>query len=238
MNRAVVDEQAARIVSQTIAVSILRAVGEQRPVEQPNDIRRLQGAVVLAAAQLLAVEVCRGIEDARGEIGHHQKLDLDLKEPAGGITGLHVDHGELVVKGLALVVGIEDLDVRNREAQIRGEHRIEEMDKQVAMVVGPEEGLEDTVNLGIDGAVHAESVEYPGRVDKTCRSPQQQTKRPAQDPLARDRCADRAFAVPSGSHRAGEADLRGRCRRHRLHPRSGKRKRSLPCRCAGTFGAF
>jgi hypothetical protein len=32
------------------------------------------------------------------------------------------------------------------------------VDQQVAMVVGPEQGLEDTVDLGIDGAVHTRSV--------------------------------------------------------------------------------
>jgi hypothetical protein len=180
MNRAVVDQQTSRVVAQAITVSILRAAGKQRPFEEPNDIGRLQGAIALAALQLLAVEVRPGIDDAPVEIGHDQELDLDLKEPAGRIASLHVDDGELVVERLALVVGIEDLDVRDRRAQIRGEHRVEEMDEQVALVVGPEEGLEDAVNLGIDGTVHARSLKQPGDVDKACLWPAQYTKRPAQ----------------------------------------------------------
>jgi hypothetical protein len=41
-------------------------------------------------------------------------LDLHLKDPEGRVAGLDVDDGELVVEGLALVVGVEKIDLGNR----------------------------------------------------------------------------------------------------------------------------
>jgi hypothetical protein len=87
------------------------------------------------------------------------------------VAGLHVDDGQLVVEGLALVVGVEDVDRGDRSGEILPEEGIENVDQQVAMVVGPEQGLEDAVDLGIDGAVHTKSV-FPGRgVDKELAEP-------------------------------------------------------------------
>ncbi len=64
------------------------------------------------------------------------------------VVRLRLDDGRLVVEGLALVVGFEDVDRGDRS----GEQCIENVDQQVAMVVGPEQGLEDAVDLRVDGA--------------------------------------------------------------------------------------
>jgi hypothetical protein len=50
------------------------------------------------------------------------------------------------------------------------------VDQQVAMVVGPEQGLEDAIDLGIDGAVHAGSVLARRRRDKTAAGARERTR--------------------------------------------------------------
>jgi hypothetical protein len=45
------------------------------------------------------------------------------------------------------------------------------VDQQVAMVVGPEQGLEDAVDLGIDGTVHTRSVWLGWGVGKVLAEP-------------------------------------------------------------------
>jgi hypothetical protein len=116
--------------------------------------------------QLLAEQVRPSIEDARGEVGEDDELDLDLKDPPRRVARLHVHDGQLVVEGLALAVGVEDIDVRDRGGEILHEQRIEKVDQQVAMVVGPEQGLEDAVDLRIDGAVHTGSLLIGRGIDK------------------------------------------------------------------------
>ena len=154
----VIHERPASIVAQPIAMGVLGTIPEQGRVEDPDRVHRPQRTVVSAALQLLAEQVRPSIEDARGEVGEDDELDLDLKDPPRRVARLHVHHGQLVLEGLALVVGVEDVDVRDRRGEILPEQRIEKVDQQVAMVVGPEQGLEDAVDLRIDRAVHTGSV--------------------------------------------------------------------------------
>jgi hypothetical protein len=162
----VIDERRPRSSRRPVAMGVLGPIPKQRPVEDPDGIDRLQRTIVAAALQLLAEQVRPGVEDARGEVGEDQQLDLDLKDPPRRVARLHVHDGQLVVEGLALVVGVEDVDVGDRGGEILHEQRIEKVDQQVAMVVGPEQGLEDAVDLGIDGAVHTKSVLAARGVDK------------------------------------------------------------------------
>ncbi len=154
-----VDEPAPLVVAQRITMSILRSLDKEGLIEDPDRIGRTERVVILAAVQLLAVEIGPGIEDARGQIlREDQELDLHLKHPAGRVAGFDVDDGELVVEGLALVVGVEDIDLGDGCFEILREQGVEEVDEQIAPVVGPEQGFEDAVDLGVDGAVHAKSV--------------------------------------------------------------------------------
>jgi hypothetical protein len=77
---AVIEKQSAAVVTPPVAMGVLGALPEQGPVEDPDGIDRLQRTIVAAALQLLAEQVRPGVEDARGEVGEDEELDLDLKE--------------------------------------------------------------------------------------------------------------------------------------------------------------
>lgn len=62
----------------------------------------------------LGLQIGPAVEKARGEIGEDQQLNLDLEESPRRVAGLDVDNGQLVGKGLALVVGIDNLDLGDR----------------------------------------------------------------------------------------------------------------------------
>ncbi len=62
-----------------------------------------------------------------------EQLNLDLIHLPGRVAGLDVDHGELVVEALLLVIGILDLHRGNRPGQVRAEDGVEEMDQQVTI---------------------------------------------------------------------------------------------------------
>jgi hypothetical protein len=76
----VIDERATAVVTPPVAMGILGPLPKQGPVEDPDGIDRLQRTIVAAALQLLAEQVRPGVEDARGEVGEDEELDLDLKE--------------------------------------------------------------------------------------------------------------------------------------------------------------
>ena len=83
-----------------------------------------------------------------------EDLDLDLIQPPPLIAGLDVDDAELVVEELALVVGVEDLHRADRCREFGAEQGVEEVDQEGAVVLRPEQGLEETVDLGVNGVVH------------------------------------------------------------------------------------
>jgi hypothetical protein len=87
-----------------------------------------------------------------------EQLQLDLIQTAEGIAGLDVDDAELVADEFLVVVRVLDLDRRDRPGQVRAKHRVQKMDQQAAVALGPEQGLEDTVDLGIDSMAHAMSL--------------------------------------------------------------------------------
>jgi hypothetical protein len=219
----VTDERATADVATPVAVGVLGAIPKQRPVEDPDGIDRLQHTMVVAALQLLAEQVRPGVEDARGELAEDEQLDLDLKEPLGRVARLHVDDGQFVVEGLALVVGVEDVDVRNRRGEIIGEQRVENVDQQVGMVVGPEQDLEDAVDLGIDGAVHTRSVLLGRGVDKVVTAAARAAPSPDQTPVV-------AFGRPAlpAPVSTWNADRRVAGRRFRTDRRTMARRRVSP----------
>ena len=85
---------------------------------------------------------------------------------AFGIAGLDVDDAELVVEELLVVVGVQDLDRYDGPGQVGAEDSVEKMDQQVAVGLGPEQGLEDAVDLGIDTVAHAVSLVAARGTDK------------------------------------------------------------------------
>jgi len=87
-----------------------------------------------------------------------EQLDLDLEHLAGRVAGLDIDDGQLVIEEFLLVVRVLDLYGDDRPGQVRAQDGVEEMDQQVAIGLGPQQGLEDAVNLGIDGMTHVGSV--------------------------------------------------------------------------------
>jgi hypothetical protein len=62
--------------------------------------------------------------------------------------------------------GLQDLHRGNRPRQVRTEDSVEEIDQQVTIGLGPQQGLEDAVDLGIDGMAHVGSVGRRRRCDK------------------------------------------------------------------------
>ena len=113
----------------------------------------------------MVVEVVPSVQDApeQGRVG--QQLDLDLKAPGAVVMGLDVDDAELVGQKLAFVVGVEDLHLGHRVLQIGTQDSVEEMDQQVTVLLRPQEGLEDTVDLGVDGVAHGGSLGRIGDAD-------------------------------------------------------------------------
>ena len=77
---AVVEQAATLGVAQAEAVGIVGAVAQQVFAQQPDGIGGLEGAVILAAVQLGAVEVGPGVEDAREQVAMGQQLDFDLMQ--------------------------------------------------------------------------------------------------------------------------------------------------------------
>jgi hypothetical protein len=63
----------------------------------------------------------------------------------------------------ALVVRIEDDHVHNRRRQLAAEHGVQEVHEQVSIGLRAEQGLEDAVDLGVDGVAHVQSIACCGR---------------------------------------------------------------------------
>ena len=112
------------------------------------------------------IEVRPAVEDACRQIAVIEQLDLDLEHPPGRVAGLDIDDSELVIKECLLVVWVLDLHRDDRPGQVRAQDGVEEMDQQVTIGLGPQEGLEDAVNLGIDGMAQVGSVGRRRRCDK------------------------------------------------------------------------
>ena len=168
---AVIEEAAACVVAQLVDVGVGRVGPQQVLGQQPDGVGGAQCAIVLAAAQLRAVQVGPGVEDAGRQVGVAQQLNLDLIESPLLVAGLDVDDAELVVEEFALVVGIEDVGVADRGGQGRAEHGIEKVDQQPPVGLGPQQGLEDTVDLGVDGVAHGRSLDRIGAKGQRPKAP-------------------------------------------------------------------
>jgi hypothetical protein len=77
----------------------------------------------------------------------------------------------------------------DRGGEVAGQDGVEKMDQQSAVALGPEQGLEDAVDLGVDGVFHEQSLADGPTTDQTRRVP---TNRGA-----------RVRNVSSGKHRGG-----------------------------------
>ena len=98
-----------------------------------------------------------------------EDLDLDLIQPPSLIAGLDVDDAELVVEELALVVGVEDLHRADRCREFGAEQGVEEVDQEGAVVLRPQQGLEDAVDLGVDRVAHGKSLAQPAGLPRHTR---------------------------------------------------------------------
>jgi hypothetical protein len=87
----------------------------------------------------------------------HQ-LDFGLIEAGVIITGFDIDDAEFIGDKFTFVVRIEDVDLGDRAGQVRAEDGVEKMDEQVTVVLGAQQGFEDTVGLGVDRVAHAGSL--------------------------------------------------------------------------------
>ncbi len=74
------------------------------------------------------------------------------------ITGFDIDDAEFIGGKFAFVVRVEDVNLGDRAGQVRAEDGAEKMDEQVAVVLGAQQGFEETFGLGVDRVVHAESL--------------------------------------------------------------------------------
>ncbi len=72
------------------------------------------------------------------------------------ITGFDIDDAEFIGEEFAFVVGVEDVDLGDRAGQVAAEGGVEKMDEQVAVVLGAQQGFEDTFGLGVDRVVYAQ----------------------------------------------------------------------------------
>ena len=126
--------------------------------QEPDAVGGLQRIIILTALQLLTVEVGPGVQDAGGQVAMGHQLDLGLIEPGVRITGFDIDDAEFIGEEFAFVVRVEDVDLGDRAGQVAAEGGVEKMDKQVAVVLGAQQGFEDTVGLGVDRVVHGESL--------------------------------------------------------------------------------
>jgi hypothetical protein len=162
IDAAVVDQRAALGITHPVTVDVARDVGQQRLAEQPDGERRLERAVVVAAGELAAIDVRPAVEDARRQLGQDQELDLDLKDTSALVACLDVDDAQLVVQELLFIVGVEDADLDHRGRQLVAEHGVEEMHQQVLVLLVAEQGLEDAVDLWVDGVAHAGSIARRG----------------------------------------------------------------------------
>jgi hypothetical protein len=52
------------------------------------------------------------------------------------------------------VVGVEDIDINDRRAEVGAQDRVQEMDQQVAVLLAAEQGLEDAIDLGVYRVAH------------------------------------------------------------------------------------
>jgi hypothetical protein len=86
-----VDKATALLVAQPVAVRIGRVTAKQILGQNPDGIGRPELAIVLAAAQLLAVDVGPSVEDAGGQIRDAEQLDLDLIEAPLVVARLDID---------------------------------------------------------------------------------------------------------------------------------------------------
>jgi len=94
----------------------------------------------------------RCLEMALGDApaAHDGELDFGMIEAGVLITGFDIDDAEFIGDEFAFVVRIEDVDLGDRAGQVRAEDGVEKMDEQVTVVLGAQQGFEDTVGLGID----------------------------------------------------------------------------------------
>jgi hypothetical protein len=149
---AVVEQQASGAVAQAKVVDALGALlGQQVFAQQPDGVGGFEGAVVFAAVELGAVEVGPGVEDAREQVAVGEELDFDLVQAAELVARLDVDDAEFVVEEFLVVVGVEDFDFGDGGGERRAEDGVEEVDQQGAVGLRAEQGLEDAVDLGVDG---------------------------------------------------------------------------------------
>jgi hypothetical protein len=57
----------------------------------------------------------------------------------------------------------------DRGGEVAGQDGVEKMDQQSAVALGPEQGLEDAVDLGVDGVFHEQSLADGPTTDQTRR---------------------------------------------------------------------
>jgi len=139
-------------------VGVAGVAAQEVFTQEPDAVGGLQRIIILAALQLLTVEVGPGVKDAGGQVAMVHQLDLGLIETGVIITGFDIDDAEFIGDKFAFVVRVEDGDLGDRAGQVRAEDGVEKMDEQVAVVLGAQQGFEDTVGFRVDRVVHAESL--------------------------------------------------------------------------------
>ncbi len=155
---AVVEQGAPLIIAHPEPVGIVRQSAPQRFAKQPDGVGGPQFAIVLTALELGAIQVRPAVEDAGGQVGQDQQLDLDLEEASLCVARFDIDDGEFIVQELPLIIGVQDLHLDHRCRQVTAQGGVQEVDQQPTVALGPEQGLEDTVDLGVDGVLHRETI--------------------------------------------------------------------------------
>ena len=80
-------------------------------LQQPDGVGGFEGAVVVAAVKLAAVEVGPGAEDEGEQVAVGEELDFDLVQASALVARFDVDDTAFFVEEFFVVVGIEDLDL-------------------------------------------------------------------------------------------------------------------------------
>jgi len=131
-----VEQAAVALVAEPVAVRVAGVAAQEVFTQEPDAVGGLQRIIILAALQLLTVEVGPGVKDAGGQVAMVYQLDFGLIETGVIITGFDIDDAEFIGDKFAFVARVEDVDLGDRAGQVAAEGGVEKMDEQVAVVLG------------------------------------------------------------------------------------------------------
>jgi len=83
-----------------------------------------------------------------------QQLDFNLVKPSFAVFGFDIHHAQFIVQKFLVVVGIENLRFGYRRSQIACQYGIEEVDKQIAVLLRTEQCLEYAVYFRVYAVFH------------------------------------------------------------------------------------